>query len=229
MTNATQTTAKDIQSTQVGDQIIAIFKSSSRFGPFGVRSFLVGTVCKTNKRSVSVMFSETRICVDFGGRQCNTGDRYSPWFKAEYVVGTDEALAKVQADKDAFDAKVADKNKKDDAKKKRDEIRYSERCAVVKRAGYHIDILTKTTLPDGSRVYQGMIPMMPNARVSFKLLIVRVNDAEQRFSFEADEKVEMGYTYVTNESHSFCSVSTSRHATDEDAVLHAAVNEYYHW
>ena len=102
MTNATQTTAKDIQSTQVGDQIIAIFKSSSRFGPFGVRSFLVGTVCKTNKRSVSVMFSETRICVDFGGRQCNTGDRYSPWFKAEYVVGTDEARVEKRIDQNLF-------------------------------------------------------------------------------------------------------------------------------
>lgn len=84
--------------------------------------------------------------------------------------------------------------------------------------------LQKTVLPDGRRLYQGLIPLSEGAAKcnGYCHAIISCKDIpESDWGYSDKRKVEQAITYATQRSSSFSSVSTSYFASDEDAVYDA--------
>lgn len=86
------------------------------------------------------------------------------------------------------------------------------------------DCLSQRTLRDGSRLYQMDLPVHPdytNRKEGFEVLLVRCKTIDKEHAWEEGKPIEMAYTYVNGRTNSFSSISTSNHASDEEAIWEA--------
>lgn len=79
---------------------------------------------------------------------------------------------------------------------------------------------SKHTLPDGSRLYQGDVPLRKDeAYRKYLFVMIRCMDSDPSMWFDDNDKIEAEVTYLDNRGGSFVSCSTTRHQSDEEAVM----------
>lgn len=154
---------------------------------------------------------------------------------------SDAMLEKLKADI-AVQAKktseqIAEREAKQQSRLARLAAEMAAAVEAVGEGGLASILKNRLDLPDGSRLYTCEIPIKPieNPRKRFQMLIIRCkNLVTSRFNQETNttegrQIVKMAYTYVTDDSSSFSSVSTTEHASENDAIWSAIASEYHSW
>lgn len=218
-------TANAIAINAVGDKLICAVHHSGRMGVSGVKSVLVGVVTKVNAKTVRARFGDKEVLLTLDGLVPRGVHKWSEYF----YPYTEELCELLNQRCDERAAKVARRDQIEAARRRRQDIRHSEQIAVVRRH-FNPMSLQRSTLPDGSRVYSGLMPCVAN-RHEFKYIVVRCSDVvEVDWRSEngaSKSRVQCGYTYVTPDSGSFSSCSTTVHDTDDEAILESVRREFY--
>lgn len=220
-----------LETVQEGDEVLAVFKvSSSR--TYGVTEYEIGTVTKLNKKTFWVKFGDQRVMLTYHGSP-RTANRFSKYHKAAYLPATSHNRELVERQRLEREQRVETQKRVNDAKQTFDRIRHLERGAVLLRNGWRPSDLALTTLPDGSRLWSGSMPVNPAyaEQKVFEQVFIRCKNVEDLNWKTGDKeiKVEAGYAYITARTHSFSSVSTSRYDNDYDAIMDAIIRQYYSW
>lgn len=167
-----------------------------------------------------------------GSSQIYKPDGVEPGAYAQTVFPySDEKLAELTKYQKDYEKYVADQKAGAQRKTAEREARHAAELAEVKLLVGELKFSYQQVCADGSRMYVlADIPIKPEYRQRKlqETLIIRCKDVED-FCWRTEAKimkVEMACTYNNKTTSSFSSISTSSHATDEDAIWEAIRSRY---